>query len=595
MSTGTCPQCGVLPEPGGMVCANCGAWLGPPPPTDAAATPLAPQPVLTPTAPPPAGPAAAAAPLATAASAKTTKPTGRTIWLLLAVAALVVGGIFVFSKSGDDDKAAPTGGASSTTVVTGSSTSSPVPTSSLPEGTLDPSSLGAGEVLLEPVNSTLAEPFMPSVSTETEAAPTVSLPPIPLPTTSAPLSEGQVALPQVAGREPGLYGGTRDAKACDAQSMISFLEQNPDKAAAWAGVQGIAVSEIRAFIEGLTAVVLTRDTRVTNHGFRNGQAFSHPSVLQAGHAVLVDRWGVPRAKCSCGNPLTPPQVLTTPPTYVGPQWPTFDPTIIIVVIATEPVDEGFVIVDFPSGDLIIRTVGGGDTDSTDLGTGAVRVTLRWADAADLDLSVTDPTGETVSYGVPSVSSGGVLDVDANASCNSPTSSPAENIIWPDTAPDGRYVVTVDLYSSCDAGDLHAYELTAYIDDVPVQLYLGGDDGSLSPTDGSGALTSETPTVTYTFGQGDVPDDPDVPDPGTDPETNTAEAASLQILDLLLLDCGYEATFTNLGPVDGGWYWSVATTGGDAEFIVYEPLGEWAVVPNNEQAATIATACGFYSP
>ena len=36
--------------------------------------------------------------------------------------------------------------------------------------------------------------------------------------------------------------------ACDKDQLISFLEANPDKAAAWAAVQGIDPSAIRAFI-----------------------------------------------------------------------------------------------------------------------------------------------------------------------------------------------------------------------------------------------------------------------------------------------------------------------------------------------------------
>jgi hypothetical protein len=319
-------------------------------------------------------------------------------------------------------------------------------------------------------------------------------------------------------------------------------------------------------------------------------------VLQAGHAVLVDRWGVPRAKCSCGNPLSPPEPLTAPPIYVGPQWPGFDVTIIIVVVATDPVaDDGFVIVDVSSGDLIVRPIGA-DPGSSDLGTGDVRVTLRWATVADLDLSVTDPGGETVSYGTREVSSGGVLDVDANASCGSTTTAPAENIIWPDTAPDGRYVVTVNLYSACETGDAQPFELTAFLGGVPVQLYLGGDDGALTPTDGAGTVSSAAPTVIYTFDRGDVTDGPD-PDPGTGPGgvDDPVREASLTILDQLLMDCGYQATFTDLGPIDNGWWWSVATTGGEAEFLVYDPLADWAVVPNNDPAATLAQACGFYSP
>jgi len=78
-------------------------------------------------------------------------------------------------------------------------------------------------------------------------------------------------------------------------------------------------------------VVLRYDTRVTNHGFANGVATPYQSVLQAGTAVLVDRFGVPRARCYCGNPLLPPIPQSTPH-YTGDTWPRWSPTTIIVVV-----------------------------------------------------------------------------------------------------------------------------------------------------------------------------------------------------------------------------------------------------------------------
>ncbi len=448
-----------------------------------------------PNVPPPPGPAPAFSPAPPPAAGRTPK-NSTIIAALLAVVALLAIGVAIASRDSGSKSTSATSAPTTIARTTVASTT-PATSSTYPAGTLDPSTLGAGEVLLEPVGAPMAQPFTPTAAAGTEATPAVSLPSIPIPTTTAPLPAGQVALAQVAGREPGLYGGTRNVAACDPQAMITFLEQNPDKAAAWAGVQGIAVADIRSYIEGLTPVVLTRDTRVTNHGFRNGQAFAHPSVLQAGHAVLVDRWGVPRAKCSCGNPLGPPVPLTTPPVYVGPQWPTFDPTVIIVVVATDPVDEGFVIVDLTSGVLIVRPVGANPVP-VDLATGDVRVTLRWADTADLDLSVTDPTGETVSYGSRSVSSGGTLDVDANAACENALAEPAENIVWPDTAPSGRYTVTVALYSGCSAGDAHGFVLTALIGGAPVQLSVVDAAGALTPVDGTGTVSSAAPTMTFAF-------------------------------------------------------------------------------------------------
>jgi hypothetical protein len=144
---------------------------------------------------------------------------------------------------------------------------------------------------------------------------------------------------------------------------------------------------------------------------------------------------------------------------------------------------------------------GADPGTVDIATGDVRVTLRWADTADLDLSVTDPAGETVSYGSRSVGSGGTLDVDANAACDGVTATPVENIIWPDTAPDGRYTIGINLYSGCGAADAHAFQLTALIGGVPVQVYVNGADGSLTPTDGTGTITSATPTLTFAFDRG----------------------------------------------------------------------------------------------
>lgn len=594
MPMGTCPRCGTPHSAGLMVCGACGAPIAPTAPVAAGSPGSAEAPI--PTVPPPPGPppgATLSTPTSPPPPGAGTKKRSNTLVIgaLVGVAALV--GIGLALTRGDDSKT--TGSTTLNSTQTTATTLPAATSSTYPEGTLDPSVLGQGEVLLEPVNAPMAEPFMPTVGSGQEAVPSVSLPSVPIPSTTAPLPAGQVALPQVAGREPGLYGGTRNAAACDPQAMITFLEQHPDKAAAWAGVQGIAAGDIRTYIEGLTPVVLTRDTRVTNHGFRNGQAFAHPSVLQAGHAVLVDRWGVPRAKCSCGNPLSPPVPLTTPPVYVGPRWPTFDPTVIIVIIATDPVDEGFILVDLTTGVLIVRPVGA-DPGTTDLATGDVRITLRWADTADIDLSVTDPTGETVGYGNRSVSSGGTLDVDANAPCDSATATPAENIIWADTAPDGRYVITVNLYNPCTAGDSHPFQLTALVGGVPVQLYLGTDDGGLTPVDGAGTVSSTTPTLIFAFDLGDVTIVPDSPDaPTTDPAATSWEDASITILDLLLLDCGVTASYTNMGEVEGGWNWIATTPSGDADFTILDPTGAWYVQANNELAGELAVSCGFYTP
>jgi len=98
-----------------------------------------------------------------------------------------------------------------------------------------------------------------------------------------------------------------------------------------------------------------------------------------------------------------------------------------------------------------------------LQTGDVQVTLRWDTADDLDLFVSDPFGEEVSYFNPSVSSGGLLDVDANAGCAERMAAPVENIFWPTGGGlPGDYTVTVDLFSYCGDEVPINFELTTLV-------------------------------------------------------------------------------------------------------------------------------------
>lgn len=136
--------------------------------------------------------------------------------------------------------------------------------------------------------------------------------------------------PTYQGSLPGLYGGTLNYATCDAAKLVSFLQANPGKVAAWAGVLGIPTTQIGAYVSHLTPVLLRTDTRVTNHGYANGHATTLQSVLQAGTAVFVDRYGQPVVKCYCGNPLTPP-TLYQAPVYVGPRWTTFDTCHITII------------------------------------------------------------------------------------------------------------------------------------------------------------------------------------------------------------------------------------------------------------------------
>lgn len=188
----------------------------------------------------------------------------------------------------------------------------------------------------------------------------------------------------VPGSQEGLYGGTQDQATCDREQLITFLEDNPDKASAWASVEGITTAEIPAFIRGLTPTRLRFDTRVTNHGYRDGHATAVQEVLQAGTAVLVDDHGLPRARCACGNPLLAPQPVSGA-SYRGPTWPGFNSQNIQVVISVQTVVQ-FVLVDVQTGGRFTRPVASDGSDDVPDGVGALEGTYS------MSLGLTAGTG-----------------------------------------------------------------------------------------------------------------------------------------------------------------------------------------------------------
>lgn len=83
-----------------------------------------------------------------------------------------------------------------------------------------------------------------------------------------------------------------------------------------------------------------------------------------------------------------------------------------------------------------------------VGKGDLEVTLTMDQATDLDLYVIEPTGQTIYYGNTSSSTGGHLDLDANAGCGSNMGVNNEHVYWSSAAPAGRYEVRVSNFTSC---------------------------------------------------------------------------------------------------------------------------------------------------
>ena len=84
--------------------------------------------------------------------------------------------------------------------------------------------------------------------------------------------------------------------------------------------------------------------------------------------------------------------------------------------------------------------------------GNIQVTLAWATGADMDLYVTDPQGETLSYSHTTTNSGGQLDHDARGQCNqNQANNTIENVFWnTPNPPPGNYQVQVHYWGECNS-------------------------------------------------------------------------------------------------------------------------------------------------
>ncbi|MEU6355876.1 DUF6777 domain-containing protein [Streptomyces sp. NPDC047072] len=206
----------------------------------------------------------------------------------------------------------------------------------------------SGEVFLQSAAKTGPEPFTESTAKDSSA------PPISASPTGS--SEPANAVRGVDGGAPGLYGGTRNVSSCDVARQIKALQAAPAKNRAFASVAGVQPSGVPSYLRSLTPVQLRMDTRVTNHGYRDGAATSYQAVLQTGTAVLVDSYGVPRVRCACGNPLAPP-VAQSSPRRTGDTWSSYRPANVVVVAPSTTVINIFVIYDPDHDEWIARHQG----------------------------------------------------------------------------------------------------------------------------------------------------------------------------------------------------------------------------------------------
>lgn len=381
-------------------------------------------------------------------------------------------------------------------------------------------------VRLEPIGYTSSDDFTANLDADvaaarraSEKADDLSVDEVPDPRESG--TETVLAGQRVDSSDPGLYGGSRDTTVCDVRALIAFLEDpsNTEKRDAWADVLGISSDMIRSYVGDLTAVRLLYDTRVTNHGFADGEATTVQSLLQRGTAVLVDDRGVPRVKCDCGNPLLEPagfeeepggdQALASDELISNPDesWRGFDPAQTVSVAPARQRLSALTIRDLDNPDgLLERPVGSDGASKTDTGTGDIKVTLSWSSSADLDLHVFEPDGPEIWYQHRGPTrSGGELDVDANVGCA--YNGALENVFWPPgDAPSGEYLVEVYGYtvSGCGGG---SYKLTIQVAGQEPEVHrgsVGQDEADSYSFDSAGSgFSFETEEPTEQGGSSEV--------------------------------------------------------------------------------------------
>ncbi|MGV9455183.1 DUF6777 domain-containing protein [Streptomyces sp. NPDC003635] len=215
----------------------------------------------------------------------------------------------------------------------------------------DKGAAASGEVFLQPAAAQGPDPFTDSTATSTATPPPVTRTPQSPPTGSAGGARSY------SGSTPGLYAGTARVGSCDVDRQIGHLTADQHRARAFAGAAGISSAGIPDYLRGLAPVELRADTRVTNHGYRDGRVTTYQSVLQAGTAVLVDNRGVPRVRCACGNPLTPAVATKGSPATSGRAWSGYRPTQVVVVAPAPQVITNITIINVVSNTWIERRIG----------------------------------------------------------------------------------------------------------------------------------------------------------------------------------------------------------------------------------------------
>jgi len=181
---------------------------------------------------------------------------------------------------------------------------------------------------------------------------------------------------------------------------------------------------------------------------RSGRGSSGRSVVIASSLLAL---------AACASEAPPP------PTVLAPR---VIPVKLETLDVTPQLNNGVSVVDTSCDQSTPETCNGLDDDCNGViddgcgyASGSIQITASWDTGADVDLYVTDPSGETLMYNTEHrrTKSGGVMDHDARGDCRiEQDSNRIENVYWGvEQPPSGVYKVDVAYFGPCgDAGDTH---------------------------------------------------------------------------------------------------------------------------------------------
>jgi uncharacterized protein DUF6777 len=127
--------------------------------------------------------------------------------------------------------------------------------------------------------------------------------------------------PESLGDNPGPVGGTTKKGDCDAELLIQYLNANPEIRAIWLEKLGVLVDDFEDYLRNATPALLSRDTRATTFGLKEGAAVDIQTIMATGTSVLVNEEGDIVVRCFSGSPLGPPRQIKYNCTSCPPDLP----------------------------------------------------------------------------------------------------------------------------------------------------------------------------------------------------------------------------------------------------------------------------------